>query len=334
MAVVQKIAVLGAGSWGTALALALARNGHQVTLWAHSKEHADTLAADRENKQYLPGFNFPDNLLINGDLSSAVADHRIVLIVVPSHAFRSTIKQLKILSNASDALLIWATKGFDKEGPFLLSDVVEQELGNGINHAIVTGPSFSKEVAADLPTALAVAGNTTIATKTTVSLFHGGHTRVYSNNDLIGVQVGGASKNVMAIAAGISDGLGYGANSRAALITRGLAEIKRLGIAMGASAETFVGLAGLGDLVLTCTDDQSRNRQFGLGLGKGKDTETLIKDIGQQVEGVLSVKEVIRLAEKFSVEMPIAQQVYRVLYENVSPANAVSSLLSRSQIKE
>lgn len=333
----QKIAVLGAGSWGTALALALARNGHEVTLWAHAITHADKLASQRENKQYLPGFNFPNNLLVSDDLPSLIAQHSIVLVVVPSHAFRATVKQLQTLSQHTNPLLIWATKGFDgfdQCGPFLLSDVVQQELGNDLDHAIVTGPSFSKEVAADLPTALAVAGNTPTATETTVSLFHGGHTRVYSNTDLIGVQVGGACKNVMAIAAGISDGLGYGANARAAIITRGLAEITRLGIAMGACADTFVGLAGLGDLVLTCTDDQSRNRQFGLGLGKGKNIETLINDIGQQVEGYLSVKELVKLADKFSVEMPIAQQVYRVLYENLSPADAVSLLLSRNQVME
>lgn len=334
MSLAQKVAVIGAGSWGTALALALARNGHEITLWAHNKAHSKTLRSDRENKQYLAGFGFPSNLSITDDLSSVVEQHSIVLVVVPSHAFRETVKQLKPLSDKPDSLLIWATKGFDQDGPFLLSDVVKQELGNDIKNAVVTGPSFSKEVAADLPTALAVAGNNHIATDETVALFHGGHTRVYSNNDLIGVQVGGACKNVMAIAAGISDGLGYGSNSRAAIITRGLAEITRLGIAMGASAETFVGLAGLGDLVLTCTDDQSRNRQFGLGLGKGKETTTLIKDIGQQVEGFISVKEVIRLAEQFSVEMPIAQQVYRVLYKNLAPAEAVSTLLSRSQIQE
>jgi len=279
------IAVLGAGSWGTALALALTRNQHNVTLWAHRHTHVDCMQNDGCNKAYLEGFKFPKNLKLASDLAPVTVAHSVFLIVTPSHAFRSIIKKLSAHGIDKGATIIWATKGFDKEGPVLLNQVVDQELGKATKQAVVSGPSFSKEVAGDLPTAIAAAANSDETAKYVAELFHQERMRVYINHDFIGVQVGGAMKNVMAIAAGISDGLGFGANSRAAIITRGLAEIARFGLALGAQTESFLGLAGMGDLVLTCTDDQSRNRRFGLGIGRGQSIEQTLKNIGQEVEG-------------------------------------------------
>lgn len=324
-----KIAVLGAGSWGTALALALTRNNHAVTLWGHRESHCKSMQDAGCNRQYLDGFDFPDNLRVESDLAAIVKSHTVYLIVTPSHAFRTTLKQLKRLNVSDNSLIIWATKGFDKDGPVLLSDVVTQELGHSIRKAIVSGPSFSKEVAGDLPTAITAAGDNESIAREVAALFLSGHMRVYTNPDFIGVQVGGAIKNVMAIAAGISDGLGYGANSRAAIITRGLAEIARLGVALGAKQESFQGLAGMGDLVLTCTDDQSRNRRLGLGLGRGQTVKETLDQIGQEVEGYTTTPEVLRLAKQHQVEMPISEQIYSVLYEAVPAQKAVNVLLTR-----
>ncbi len=329
-----KIAVLGAGSWGTALALALARNNHSVSLWGHRESHCQAMQDAGSNVQYLSGFKFPNNLCVQTNLADAVKQHDIFLLVTPSHAFRQTLIKLKQLNISNNALIIWATKGFDKDGPVLLSEVVTQELGVDIKKAMVSGPSFSKEVAADLPTAMTSAGDTDDIARYVAELFMGDHMRVYTNPDFIGVQVGGAIKNVMAIAAGISDGLGYGANSRAAIITRGLAEIARLGVALGAKVESFQGLAGMGDLVLTCTDDQSRNRRLGLGLGRGQTLQETLEKIGQEVEGYTTTPEVVRLAKKHSIEMPICEQVYAVLYENVPAPMAVSALLTRQLSNE
>jgi len=334
MALPVNIAVLGAGSWGTALALCLARNQHNVTLWAHNPEHIENLQKDHENNKYLEGFPFPENLNVSSNLAEIAKLNQTFLLVVPSRAFRHTIQLLKQNGITQKHSILWGTKGFDEQGPDLLSDVIKQELGDTTSMAIITGPSFSKEVAANLPTAMTIAGNNAAHTQACANLFHSERMRVYTNNDLVGVQVGGAAKNVMAIAAGISDGLGFGANSRAAIISRGLTEITRLGTAMGANTSTFSGLAGLGDLVLTCTDNQSRNRQFGLGLGSGKTVDEIIVQIGQEVEGFITTKEVYRLAQLHSVEMPITEQVYAVLYEKKHPKDAVKTLLKRSQANE
>lgn len=329
----HNIAVLGAGSWGTALSLALARNAHNVSLWAHSAEHVQAMQETGCNARYLPDFPFPANLMLESDLNKLVQNHSTFLIAVPSHAFRTILQKLKTFGITDNATIIWASKGFaqgvEEQAPVLLSEAVTQELGPTINQAIVSGPSFSKEVAADLPTAMSVAGNNDATIQFAAKLFHGQHMRIYTNPDFVGVQVGGAIKNVMAVAAGISDGLGFGANSRAAIITRGLAEIARLGCALGARADTFQGLAGMGDLVLTCTDDQSRNRRFGLGLGEGKTIETILREIGQEVESYSTTREVVKLARYNNIEMPICEQVYNVIYNNSSPSSAVTALLNR-----
>ena len=334
MATTSDIAVLGAGSWGTALALALTRNQHNVTLWAHRGEHVERMLDAGCNDHYLAGFSFPNNLKLTADLGAITKTHSVFLIVTPSHAFRATIKSLKKHGISKEATIIWATKGFDKEGPVLLSQVVDQELGEASKQAVISGPSFSKEVADDLPTAIAAAANSDETAKYVAELFHQKRMRVYVNRDFIGVQVGGAMKNVVAIAAGISDGLGFGANSRAAIITRGLAEIARFGLALGAQTESFLGLAGMGDLVLTCTDDQSRNRRFGLGIGQGQTIEETINEIEQEVEGYTTTREIVRFAQLHSVEMPISEHVYKVLYEGLAPEQAVKSLLQRQLMDE
>ena len=323
----KDIAVFGAGSWGTALALLLARNGHQVTLWGHDAAHMATLAHEAENHVYLPGVKFPENLKTTDNLKQTAANSSNWLVVVPSHAFRVTVAALKP-NLTNDTILAWATKGLEPGSNKLLSDIVE-EVCPGTKAGVVSGPTFASEVAHGLPTALAVAAKDADIANDIASWLHSDTVRVYTNADVVGVQLGGAIKNVMAIAAGISDGLGYGANARAALITRGLAELTRLGVAMGGHAETFMGLTGAGDLILTCTDNLSRNRQVGLALGKGKSLQEILAELGQEAEGVTTAKELHQLAGKMGIYMPITEQVYRVIYESVSPQEAVGALLQR-----
>lgn len=323
------IAVLGAGSWGTALAMLLGRNKFHVNLWSHTDKHATQMQNDRENNRYLSGLTFPETLDVTSDLKAAITDVIDILIVVPSHAFRNTLQLLKPLLNDSHRIA-WATKGLEAGSYKLLHQVAREELGENIPLAIISGPTFAKEVAQGLPGAVTIASdNQTFALDWAKNL-HNNHFRAYTGEDVIGVELGGACKNVIAIAAGIADGMGFGANARAALIARALAEITRLGISLGAKAETFTGLTGLGDLVLTCTDNQSRNRRTGIALGEGKDLDVVIKEIGQVVEGVATAKEVVALAQKQKIDMPITEQVYNVLYNNTSPENAVNALFNRT----
>lgn len=329
-----KIAVLGAGSWGTALACLLVNNGHDVTLWSRSQEHVNELSSLRVNKKYLPETKLPNELKFSANLQQICADHTTFLLVIPSHSFRSTLEKIKDYGIKENSLFMWGTKGFDATSLSLLSDLIDDIFGNTAQQAIVTGPSFAKEVIAKLPTALTVSSPSEDIANLASEFFHNSYTRVYTNPDLIGVQVGGAVKNVLAIACGISDGLGYGANSKAALITRGLAEITRLGTALGACKETFQGLSGLGDLVLTCTDDKSRNRRFGLAIGNGVTITAAKDEIGQEIEGIITSREVFLLAKKHAVEMPICEQVYQILHNSLSPQIAVSHLLQRISTSE
>jgi len=322
------ITVLGAGSWGTALALRLAANNNATCLWGHEPEFMETLARDRENKHFLPGFPFPDNLTIETSLAQAIANSRDILMAVPSHAFREVTSALSGSIN-TDTRIAWATKGLEYGSGKFMSEVLEEVLGDRCPAAVVSGPTFAKEVAAGLPTAVTVASNNPVFANDMANRLHGGNMRVYTSDDMTGVQLGGTVKNVLAIASGITDGLQLGANSRAALITRGLAEIIRLGDAMGARRETLMGLAGVGDLILTCTDDLSRNRRLGLALGRGTGLEMALQEIGQVVEGYNTAREVVQLAQQYKVEMPISEQVYRVLHEQLSPAEAVRNLLAR-----
>ncbi len=323
------ITVLGAGSWGTALALSLANNQQQVKLWGHDRAVLATLERERENARYLPGITFPDTLQVEPDLAQALTHANDVLVVVPSHAFRKVLQQLAPHWR-SDLRLVWATKGLDPHTHQLLHAVVQEVLGEGVKMAVLSGPNFAKEVAAGLPTATTLACVDKAFAADLVARLHSQSLRVYTSNDMIGVQLGGAVKNVLAIATGIADGLGCGANARAALITRGLSEIMRLGLALGGKQETFMGLAGLGDLVLTCTDNQSRNRRFGLALGQGKSAQQAEKEIGQVVEGKDNAAQVFELAQQHKIDMPIVEQVFRVLHQGISPQNAVTNLMARA----
>ncbi|CVA12106.1 NAD(P)H-dependent glycerol-3-phosphate dehydrogenase [Serratia marcescens] len=326
--------VIGAGSYGTALAITLARNGHTVVLWGHNPAQVQTLQQDRCNQAFLPDVPFPDTLLLEADLARALAASRDVLVVVPSHVFGDVLRQLKPHLR-SDARIVWATKGLEAETGRLLQDVAREALGEAIPLAVLSGPTFAKELAAGLPTAIALAATDAQFADDLQQLLHCGKSfRVYSNPDFIGVQLGGAVKNVIAIGAGMSDGIGFGANARTALITRGLAEMSRLGSALGADPSTFMGMAGLGDLVLTCTDNQSRNRRFGIMLGQGKGVQEAQDSIGQVVEGYRNTKEVLALAQRHGVEMPITEQIYQVLYCHKDAREAALSLLGRARKDE
>ncbi len=324
----RPIAVLGAGSWGTALALLLARNGHRTLLWAHRTEHTAAMVRERRNPRFLSEHSFPDALQPTERLETVLTGADDLLLVVPSGAFRPTLEALRPQLEARHRIC-WGTKGLEPGSHLLLHELAQRVLGDGVAVAAVSGPSFAGEVARGLPTALTVASQDERFARAVAARLHGPTMRAYTSGDIVGVEIGGAVKNVLAIAAGIADGLGFGANTRAALITRGLAEVTRLGVALGGRAETFTGLAGLGDLVLTCTDDQSRNRRMGLGLGRGQSLADTQAAIGQVVEGVRAAREVRALAAERGVEMPITEQVYQVLYEGLAPAQAVRLLLER-----
>jgi len=328
------ITVLGAGSWGTALAILLSRHGRPALLWGHDPRHMADLSESRCNKRYLPGHPLPESLQLSSSLEDAAAFAAIHLIVVPSHSFRETLAHLAALLQPGNRIA-WATKGLEHDSCKLMHEVVADTLGTDYPVAVISGPTFAEEVAAGLPTAVTVASpDMQFAGQLADRLHDDQSFRAYTSNDVIGVELGGAVKNVLAIATGIADGLGLGANTRAALITRGLAEIRRLGTAMGADSETFMGLAGIGDLVLTCTDNQSRNRRMGLGLAAGHSLEAMHQQIGQVVEGVNTAREIIRLAEKHQVEMPICEQVCQVVHEGRDPRQAAAELLARDQKSE
>ncbi len=326
-----KITVLGAGSYGTALAICLARNGHETLLWGRDGKHVDAMAKARENQKYLAGCSFPSTLHLEADLTKAVQSSDNLLVVVPSHAFADMLKKIKPMLR-QNAKIAWATKGLDPDTGDLLQNVATKVLGNEVSLAVLSGPTFAKEMASGLPTAISLSSIDDDFVSELSDLLHCEKLfRVYSNTDFIGVQLGGAVKNVVAIAAGIADGIGFGANARTALITRGLAEMTRLGSALNAEPATFMGMAGLGDLVLTCTDNQSRNRRFGLALGQGSEVAQAITDIGQVVEGYRNTKEVYMLAQRHGVEMPIVEQVYQVLYSGKNAKLAAADLLSRDR---
>ncbi len=322
------IAVLGAGSWGTALAVLIARNGYRTLFWGHDPARQAQLAHARENARYLPGVQFPDNLVIREDLLALAQEAVHLLVVVPSHAFRPTLEALKPQLPAT-AIIAWATKGLEPATGRLLSQVAADVLGDQQPLGVISGPTFAKEVAHGLPTAVTVAARDLTTAESIAEWLRSERVRVYPSTDMVGVELGGAIKNVLAIATGISDGLGLGANARAALITRGLAEMRRLCEALGGKPETVMGLAGIGDLVLTCTDNQSRNRQVGLALGKGRKLQVTLAEIGQVAEGVATAREVRQLARRLKVDMPITEQVCRVLFEGVAPQVAVEALLRR-----
>ncbi len=324
----QPIAVLGAGSFGTALAILLAKNGNQTRLWARNPAHIQSMRESGFNQAYLPDIALPENLAFFDDFKQAIAGVSDILIVTPSHSFQQTLSQINQYKT-QNIRLVWACKGLEPDTGAFLHDQVIQQFGQDNPKGVLSGPTFAKELAAGSPTAITLAAdNSQFAADLTKRLVNETF-RVYLSDDLAGVQFGGAIKNIIAIGAGVADGLGFGSNARTALITRGLAEMRRLGEALGGKIETFTGMAGLGDLVLTCTDDQSRNRRFGLAIGRGSSIEQAAKDIGQVVEGVRNTKEVFNLAQSKGIDMPICQAIYDILYNKQDPRIAAKELLTR-----
>jgi len=324
------IAILGAGSWGTAVAVHLAHAGHHVMLWGHDPQHVLNMTKEQRNQKYLADVHFPPTLSPMADLNECLHLANYVIIAVPSHAFASLLAKI----NQPITSLAWLTKGVDPNSHALLSQLVANKWGTSFPIAIISGPSFAHEVAHFLPTALVIAGNEPTYLRDMRALFHQGNMRAYCTDDIIGVQLCGAVKNVLAIACGISDGLNYGSNAKAALITRGLAEMRRLGLQMGARPETFMGLAGMGDLVLSCTDDQSRNRRFGLQIGQGVNLIDAEKYIGQVIEGRYNAAQVCTIAAQHHVDMPICKEVSALLQGKVTAQQAVIHLMSRPPREE
>lgn len=327
----KALLVIGAGSWGTALAIQSARLGHATRLWGID---VDQWPSKRCNERYLPGIDLPDSLSVYTDLDQAMQGVQDVLLVVPSHAFADVLHTIKPYVLDQGMRVAWGTKGFDVEGGGLLADLACQVLGDAVPLAILSGPSFAKEVAEGLPSSVTLACADQAFSKALLSNLHGTQFSMYTSDDMVGVAVGGAVKNVIAVAVGLCDGLQFGANTRCALITRGLNEMTQLGVCLGAQAQTFMGLSGMGDLVLTCTDDQSRNRRFGLALASGLDVPAAEQHIGQVVEGKKAVVAVCALAKKHGIEMPISTMVYRIVCENMSPAEGLKALLSQGPCVE
>jgi len=326
---VHPIAVLGAGSWGTALAIQFARAGRPTVLWGRAEDDPEKLARDRSNERYLPGAPFPEALEVEPELARAVSTASDILVVVPSSALRSVLTDLRPLLSPG-ARVAWATKGFELSTGKLPHQVAREVLGPEVPIAVLSGPTFATEVGRGLPTAIACASPDPAFALELARSISTPHLRAYTQADIMGVEVGGAVKNVIAIAAGAADGLGFGANARVFLITRGLAEMVRLGTALGAQRDTFMGLTGLGDLVLTCTDDQSRNRRFGLAVARGSSVEDAVRQIGQVVEGYHAARAVRKVAQDFGVDMPISEHVYRVIYEGLDITTVVETLMSRA----
>ncbi len=328
----RPITIFGSGSWGTALAIVLARNGHSILMWGHAPNEIEAIASTSRNEQYLPGIDLPDNINVTLSLSEA-AENSEWLVAVPSHAFHKVLKTA--YSSVNHPIRVtWASKGFDPATQRVLSETARSIFPSDIPLAVVSGPSFAREVALGLPTAVTVASNNHELASFWVNALSSDRFRVYTSDDMIGVQVGGAIKNVMAIAAGISDGLGFGANAKCALISRGMVEMTRLAVALGAKSETMMGLAGLGDLVLTCTDNQSRNRRFGLALGEGQSAEEAKQSIGQVIEGISAAEQIFSLSQELNVGMPLSRSIYQILNGELSAHDAVAYLFSRPHKQE
>ncbi len=320
--------VLGAGAWGTALAIALARNGNEIWLWGRDAVQLKTMQDSRRNDAYLAGIDLPAALKIQPDLQAAVSQARHLLISVPSTSFAGLLQQIQLWLPPGIPVS-WATKGLTPQTGTFLADTARQILGPDHPLAVISGPSFAAEVACGLPTALTVASSAPAFASALAGALHGNSLRAYTSSDVLGVQIGGTVKNVLAIAAGISDGLKYGANARAALLTRGMAEILRLATMLGADPQTMFGLSGMGDLILTCTDDQSRNRQLGLAIGSGLTVDEAVRAVGKTVEGMYAAREVLLRAQQAGIEMPIVEQVCKVLFEGYDPRQSVQALLCR-----
>lgn len=325
----MKITVMGAGSWGTALALHFARHGNDVALWARNPQHIQALQNDRENKHALPGFAFPENLSAHADLAEALEDSGLVLIATSVAGLRGSAELLKT-NGAADIPVLAACKGFEQDTGLLTFQVLKEVLPQNNTIGVLSGPSFAQELAQQLPCAVVLASENKAWIESLVEQLNSSVMRLYGSTDVIGVAVGGAVKNVMAIATGLSDGLEYGLNARAALVTRGLAEITRLAVAMGAQPKTMMGLAGIGDLILTCTGALSRNRRVGLGLAEGKELHQVLLEIGHVSEGVSTIEEVFNTACKYQIDMPITQTLLQLIRKEMTPQQVVERLMERS----
>lgn len=330
-----KVAVLGAGSWATALSVLLGKKGLPVMMWARREEVAREINAVRENKKYLPGVTVPDTVVVTADIAEVLKNAGFIVMGVPSHAFRDTLRLLRSLITGRETVVNTA-KGLEEGSLLRLSEVFAEEMPAEMNErfTILTGPSHAEEVGRDIPTTVVVAGRRRVAAEAVQDLFMSPRFRVYTNPDVIGVETGGALKNIIAICTGISDGLGFGDNAKAALITRGLAEISRLGVVMGGKPLTFSGLAGVGDLVVTCTSMHSRNRRAGIEIGRGINVDKAIDSVQMVVEGFRTTRVAHELAQKYQVRMPITDQAYRVLFEGLNPLEAVTNLMMRSKTHE
>jgi glycerol-3-phosphate dehydrogenase (NAD(P)+) len=327
----MKIAVLGAGAWGTALAISLATR-HHITLWARDAAQVSAMSAARANQRYLPEIKFPESLSLTADLATALSDAELIILAVPVSGFRPMLQYLATLPNKTP--VVWLCKGFEAGTSLLPHQIAAEILPADYPRAVLSGPSFAQEVARSLPTALTLAAFDVDFAQRTAQALHHSRLRIYSSNDVVGVEVGGATKNVLAIAAGICDGMRLGYNARAALLTRGLAEITRFGLQLGGKSETLGGLSGAGDLILTCTGDLSRNRQVGMLLAQNIKLDQILLDLGHVAEGVYTAREVHWIAQKIGVDMPICAAVYRVLYENMPVSDAVEALLNRQPSNE
>lgn len=330
----MNITILGAGAWGTALAISLSARAnasanarHQVTLWTRDTRHLAELAAQRVNQRYLPDFPLPDSLRLEPDLNAAVAAAELALIIVPTAGLREALRGM--VACGKKIPVVWGCKGFEAQSAKLPHQIAQEEYAGVAPYGVLSGPSFAEEVARGMPTALTLASRNVEFANDVSAALHSTRLRVYSSDDVIGVEVGGAVKNVMAIAAGICDGMGLGHNARAALITRGLAEITRLGVKLGGRAETFMGLTGMGDLILTCTSDLSRNRRVGLMLAQNKPLPEILRELGHTAEGVYTAPEVLRLGREMSLDMPISEAVCAVLDGSLSAKAALEALLNR-----
>ncbi|MCF6137587.1 NAD(P)H-dependent glycerol-3-phosphate dehydrogenase [Pseudalkalibacillus berkeleyi] len=331
----KKIAVIGAGSWGTALALVLADNNHDVRLWARRSEQVDEINEHHTNKKYLPEINLPTNIVATNDLTEAISNTDTIVLVTPTSALREILKQLKS-EIEKPVTIVHASKGIEPDTLFRVSEVIEDEIPEELRKAVVvlSGPSHAEEVSLRQPTTVTVSSKNHNVAEQVQDLFINPNFRVYTNPDIVGVELGGSLKNIIALGAGLSDGLGYGDNAKAALLTRGLAEIARLGTTMGAQTLTFAGLSGIGDLVVTCTSVHSRNWRAGNLLGKGNSLEEVLENMGMVVEGVRTTKAAFQLAKKEGVEMPITNELYDVLFNSKHPKEAVDSLMRRSKTHE
>ncbi len=323
----NKIAVIGSGSWGTAVAILLAHKGHHVMLWSWQQEETDRLNADRENKEFLPGVAFPEGIECSHDMAKCLADKDLIILASPSHAIRATAKSMAPMIKPDQKLLI-ISKGLEEHTLLTLSQVVEEEIPQA-DISVMSGPSHAEEVAILMPTTNVVASRTQKTAEYIQDIFMDKVFRVYTSSDIRGVELGGAIKNVIALCAGITDGLGYGDNAKAALMTRGIAEIARLGVKMGARRETFSGLSGIGDLIVTCTSMHSRNRRAGILIGKGHKLEETLQEVHMVVEGVRTAAAAHELAQKYQVNMPIVDEAYSILFEGKDPKEAVTALMMR-----